>query len=87
VKRKFDPTEKSVEAEKSSNLALIRKIESGHRSSKKVKQDAVGEGTGDGNVLNVRKAVRFASGGHGAAALARKSAARADGRQKRRGKR
>jgi len=88
VKRKFDPIEKSVQSEKSANLALIKKIESGHRSSKKVKQDAVGEGIGVGNVLNVRKAVRFAFGGHGAVALARKSAGgAADGRQKRRGKR
>jgi hypothetical protein len=69
-------------------LELIKKIESGHRSSKTVKQDAVGEGIGGGNVVNVRKAVRFASGGQGAVALARKSAARAaDGRQNRRGKR
>jgi len=87
VKRKFDPIEKSVEAEKSANLELVRKIESGHRSSKRAKQDAVGEGTGDRSVLNVRKAVRFASGGKGAVALARKSTAGADSRQKRRGKR
>ncbi|KAH9989115.1 RRS1-domain-containing protein [Russula vinacea] len=67
VKRKFEPTEKSVNAEKSANLALIRKLEDS--SSKKAKR-----GGGDGsNILNVRKAVRFASRGEGAVALGRKS--------------
>ncbi|KAH9983555.1 ribosome biogenesis regulatory protein-domain-containing protein [Russula compacta] len=88
VKRKFDPTEKSVETEKSTNLALIKKLESGHGSSKKAKQVAGGDhGSGDGNILNVRKAVRFASKGQGAVALARRSASGADNKQKRRGKR
>ncbi|KAF8464331.1 ribosome biogenesis regulatory protein-domain-containing protein, partial [Russula ochroleuca] len=65
VKRKFEPTEKSVEAEKSANLALIRKLEDSSKNAKR--------GGGDGsNILNVRKAVRFASRGEGAAALARK---------------
>jgi regulator of ribosome biosynthesis len=86
---KFEPTEKSVEAEKNANLALIRKL--GDSSSKKAKRGGSGEdggGGGDGkNILNVRKAVRFASRGEGAVALARKSAPRADnGRQKRKGK-
>jgi regulator of ribosome biosynthesis len=67
-------------------LSLIRQLGSGRGSSKKVKQDAAGDGSKDGNVLNVRKAVRFASGGEGAIALARKSVPR-DGRQKRKGKR
>jgi regulator of ribosome biosynthesis len=81
VKRKFEPTEKSVEAEKSANLALIRKLEDSSKNAKR--------GGGDGsNILNVRKAVRFASRGEGAAALARKTASRADSsRQKWKGKR
>jgi hypothetical protein len=70
------------------NLELIRKLESGHGSSKKARKHAVGHGTGtgDGNVLNVRKAVRFTSRGDGPAALARKSAPGTD-RQKRKGRR
>lgn len=77
----FEPTEKSVEAEKSANLALIRKLEDSSKNAKR--------GGGDGsNILNVRKAVRFASRGEGAAALARKTASRADSsRQKWKGKR
>ncbi|KAI0273897.1 RRS1-domain-containing protein [Russula aff. rugulosa BPL654] len=91
-KRKFEPTERSVETEKSANLALIRKLENSS-SSKRAKrgggEDGGGGGGGDGNgVLNVRKAVRFASRGEGGVALARKSASTANGRkQKQRGKR
>ncbi|KAF8497553.1 ribosome biogenesis regulatory protein-domain-containing protein [Russula emetica] len=88
VKRKFEPTERSVEAEKSANLALIRKLENSS-SSKRAKRGGGedGGGGGDGNaVLNVRKAVRFASRGEGAVALARKSASTADSRkQKKKG--
>ena len=79
----FDPIEKSVDAEKSANMALIRQIGSGGSSAKKAKREAAGDGAG--NVVNVRKAVRFASGGQGAAALARKSGS--DDKQKRKGKR
>jgi regulator of ribosome biosynthesis len=85
---KFEPTEKSVEAEKNANLALIRKL--GDSSSKKIKRGRADDdgGGGDGkNILNVRKAVRFASREEGAMALARKSAPRADSRQNRKGKR
>ena len=75
-------------------MALVNQIGNGApRSSsiKKAKRDGGGDGSGAGagDVVNVRKAVRFASGGQGAAALARKSAAgsNSDGRQKRKGKR
>jgi len=86
VVAKFDPIEKAVETERSTNLALVKQIGNGNgapgRSSlKKARRDG---GDGDGEVVNVRKAVRFASGGQGAAALARKSAG---GKQKRKGKR
>ncbi|KAI9449688.1 ribosome biogenesis regulatory protein-domain-containing protein [Lactarius psammicola] len=95
VKRKFDPIEKSVDAEKSANMALIKQIGNGApggSSLKKAKRDGGGGRSGSGNagdVVNVRKAVQFASGGQGAAALARKSVAgsRSDSRQKRKGKR
>ena len=79
----FDPIEKSVDTERSANMALIRQIGNGDSSAKKAKREAAGDGAGD--VVNVRKAVRFASGGQGAAALARKSGS--DGKQKRKGKR
>jgi regulator of ribosome biosynthesis len=83
VKRKFDPIERPVDAERSANLTLIKQIGNGAPSSKKAKRDG-GAGGSAGDVVNVRKAVRFASGGQGAAALARKSSS--DGRQKRKGK-
>lgn len=85
VKRKFDPIEKPVDAERSANMALIKQIGNGGSSAKKLRREAGGDGAGTGDVVNVRKAVRFASGGQGAAALARKSSS--DGRQKRKGKR
>ncbi|KAF8270491.1 ribosome biogenesis regulatory protein-domain-containing protein [Lactarius quietus] len=85
--RGFDPIEKSVDAERSANMALVKQIGNGvlgGSSIKKAKRDAGAAGAGD--VVNVRKAVRFASEGKGAAALARKSAA-GSGSQKRKGKR
>ncbi|KAL5530088.1 RRS1 [Sanghuangporus sanghuang] len=60
VKRKFDPTERSVEEEKKASLALISKLDSSGKKSK---------GRGD-DVLNVRKAIRIASKGKGSVALA-----------------
>jgi len=88
VKRKFDPIEKSVDKERSANMALVKQIGNGGSSMKKAKRDTAAAGAGSGadkDVVNVRKAVRFASAGQGAAALARKSSS--DGRQKRKGKR
>ena len=79
----FDPIEKPVDAERSANMALIKHIGNGGSSAKKAKREAAGDGAGD--VVNVRKAMRFASGGQGAAALARKSGS--DDKQKRKGKR
>lgn len=57
----FEPTEAPVEREKAANLALIHKMEKEPRQ-KKAKKD-----TGD-DVLNVRKAIRAASGGRGSVA-------------------
>lgn len=71
---KFDPAEISASSEKSNNLALLSKLDR-EPTTKKSK-------TGD-SVLNVRKAVRFASQGRGSAALARDSA----GSKGRKGKR
>ncbi|KAI9431909.1 ribosome biogenesis regulatory protein-domain-containing protein [Lactarius indigo] len=72
LRPQFDPIEKSVDAEKNANMALIKQIGNGASgsSSKKSKRDG---GGGAGDVVNVRKAVSFASGGQGAAALVRKS--------------
>lgn len=62
----FEPTEAPVEREKAANLALIQKMEKEPRQ-KKARKD-----TRDG-VLNVRKAIRAASGGKGSVALAKSS--------------
>ncbi|KAI0312590.1 RRS1-domain-containing protein [Amylostereum chailletii] len=81
IKRKFEPTESSVDGEKKSNLAILSKIGGTTKRSKH-------EGTDD--TLNVRKAVRFASKGQGGAALGRKmagGASRGSGKGKRGGKR
>ncbi|KAI0060850.1 RRS1-domain-containing protein [Artomyces pyxidatus] len=78
VKRKFEPAERSIESEKKSNLALLSKLDGTHKKPRR-------EGGGD-DVLNVRKAVRFASKGQGGVALGRKSGG-SDGKQKGRGKR
>lgn len=67
----FDPAEASVSEEKKANLALISKLGSGGEpSSKKARRDGGGDGD---NVVNVRKAVRFASKGQGGVAMARKA--------------
>ena len=64
-------------------MALIKQIGNGSSSAKRAKPEAVGDSAG--NVLNVRKMVRFTFGGHGATALAHKS--HSDGMPKRKGKR
>ena len=57
----FNPIEKSVHAERSANMALIKHIGNGGGSlAKKAIRQAVGDGAED--VVNVRKAVRFVSG-------------------------
>ncbi|KAH9482496.1 Ribosome biogenesis regulatory protein-like protein [Psilocybe cubensis] len=64
VKRKFDPNEGSVEAEKNASLNLLSKMESDKRKMRKEPQ-------ADEGVLNVRKAVKIASKGRGGIALGR----------------
>ncbi|KAF9006650.1 ribosome biogenesis regulatory protein-domain-containing protein [Cyathus striatus] len=64
VKRKFEPTTASAESEKKSSLAIISRMDS---DAKKTRREPKEEG-----VLNVRKAVRFASKGKGSFALAGK---------------
>ena len=69
IKRKFEPTEKDVSAERSNQLDLLNKLDrkgvAPGRSSFK--------GRADGDLVNARKAVKFASGGRGTAALAAQS--------------
>ncbi|KAI0685998.1 RRS1-domain-containing protein [Cytidiella melzeri] len=83
IKRKFEPAEVSSSKEKSQNMEILSKLDR-DPSSKMAK-------SGGDAVLNVRKAVRFASQGRGSAALARQSAGgrgkTAGGRGKPRGKR
>ncbi|KAG7097331.1 hypothetical protein E1B28_004690 [Marasmius oreades] len=67
IKRKFEPTERSVEQEAKASLALLSRMES---DSKKMRKNP----TSEKSVLNVRKAVRFASKGEGGVALGRKTA-------------
>ena len=45
-------------------MALIKQISNGSSLAKRAKREATGDSAG--NVLNVRKMVRFTSGGHGA---------------------
>ncbi|KAH8118669.1 ribosome biogenesis regulatory protein-domain-containing protein, partial [Phellopilus nigrolimitatus] len=68
VKRKYDPAERSVADEKTASLALLSKL---NGPAKKTRS-----GDGEAEVLNVRKAVRFASKGRGGAALAREASGR-----------
>ncbi|KZO98133.1 RRS1-domain-containing protein [Calocera viscosa TUFC12733] len=53
VKRKFDPNEKSADAEKASALAILSKLDTSSRPSKRARAAEDGD-----NVLNVRKAIR-----------------------------
>lgn len=59
IKRKFDPNEKSGQVERSSQLAVLGRID---------RQAAKGA-----SEINVRKAIKHASAGHGTAALAAKT--------------
>ncbi|KAF7311413.1 Ribosome biogenesis regulatory protein [Mycena kentingensis (nom. inval.)] len=79
VKRKFEPTEKSLDEEKSASLALLSRMDS---DAKKQRRD----GPVEEKVLNERKAVRFASKGRGGVALAREKGCGAGGKGKVKGK-
>jgi regulator of ribosome biosynthesis len=67
---KFEPTEAPLEQEKKASLALLSKMDSDARKTKK-DHGATAE---TDEVLNVRKAMRFASKGRGGAALGREKA-------------
>ncbi|KAN0097033.1 Ribosome biogenesis regulatory protein (RRS1) domain containing protein [Tylopilus felleus] len=65
VKRKFNPTEASVEQEKHNSLAILSKLEGETKRARKEK--------GGDDVLNVRKAIRAVSKGKGGVALGRET--------------
>lgn len=67
VKRRFEPTEKSVADEAKASVALLSRLDS---DAKKTRLEPPSEES----VLNIRKAVRFASKGRGALALGREAA-------------
>lgn len=60
----FEPTEVSSASEKSQNMAILSRLE---------REPATKKANGGSEVLNARKAVRFASKGRGSAALAKES--------------
>jgi regulator of ribosome biosynthesis len=63
----FDPAEGAMHNEQKASLALLSRMDSDARKTHR-------EPKPDSTVLNVRKAVRFASKGSGALALGRESA-------------
>lgn len=65
VKRKFDANEKDTTAEREGNLALLNKL--GTSKMKKKAQNTAGQG--DAELVNARKAVQFATGGHGVTSM------------------
>ena len=71
---KFDPTEAPIEQETKASLALLSRMES---DAKKTRREPVPEES----VLNVRKAVRFASKGRGGVALGRDAAGGGKGKK------
>lgn len=70
VKRKFAPNEKSGPTERAAQLAVLGRLD------RKAAKDAP--------EINVRKAIKSASGGHGTAALANKTEGRATAKKSRR---
>lgn len=65
LKRKFDPNEKDTTAERANNLALLNKL----GTSAMRKKAANTAGQGDADLVNTRKAVQFATGGHGVTSM------------------
>ncbi|KAJ9475293.1 Regulator of ribosome biosynthesis [Pseudozyma hubeiensis] len=65
LKRKFDANEKDVGKERESNLALLEKL----GTAKMRKNAKLAEGQGDRELVNARKAVQFATGGHGVTSM------------------
>lgn len=73
LKRKFDPNEKDVGAERASNLALLNKL----GTAAMRKNAKLAQGQGDRELVNTRKAVQFATAGHGVTSMKAKRGKRA----------
>ncbi|SPO32766.1 related to RRS1 - regulator of ribosome biogenesis [Ustilago trichophora] len=74
IKRKFDPNEKDTSAERANNLALLNKL--GTSAMRKKANSANSVGQGDADLVNTRKAVQFATGGHGVTSMGGKGGKR-----------
>jgi regulator of ribosome biosynthesis len=84
----FEPNEGNVDSEKNASLALVSKLEregwsaSSTKKARKSEKDGGGgggENAGTEGVLNVRKAVRYASKGRGATAMVPRGGKKARG--------
>ncbi|SPC66331.1 related to RRS1 - regulator of ribosome biogenesis [Ustilago sp. UG-2017b] len=65
IKRKFGANEKDTKVEREANLALLNKL----GTSAMRKKAAKSAGQGDADLVNSRKAVQFATGGHGVTSM------------------
>ena len=65
IKRKFDPNEKDTGAERAGNLALLNKLGTSAMRKKAINS----AGQGDADLVNTRKAVQFATNGHGVTSM------------------
>ncbi|ETS60582.1 hypothetical protein PaG_05434 [Moesziomyces aphidis] len=66
IKRKFDANEKDAAAERENNLALLNKL-----GTSSMRKRANAPGQGDAQLVNSRKAVHFATNGHGVTSMAK----------------
>ncbi|KAG8764021.1 Rhodanese- sulfurtransferase [Ceratobasidium sp. 423] len=74
IKRQFVPNEVSAESEKKSSMDIIKRLDREPPKSKRVRTDAEAEEStrsGKDGLVNVRKAIRYASKGSGGIALAK----------------
>ncbi|KAJ1018052.1 hypothetical protein NDA16_004921 [Ustilago loliicola] len=65
IKRKFDANEKDTAVEREGNLSLLNKL--GTSAMRKKAQNTAGQG--DADLVNSRKAVQFATAGHGVTSM------------------
>ncbi|PWY96847.1 RRS1-domain-containing protein [Testicularia cyperi] len=77
IKRKFDPTEQNTSHERSANLALLDKLGTAAMRKKAI----TARGQGDAEIVNTRKAVQFATAGHGVTSMRSKPSTGKKGRK------
>ncbi|EPQ27982.1 uncharacterized protein PFL1_04309 [Pseudozyma flocculosa PF-1] len=80
IKRKFDPAEGDTTAERAQSLALLSKLGKGAPTSSSMRRKMAGQG--DDELVNARKAVKFATNGSGINALKGKGRSGAAGGKK-----